>query len=494
MRAVLSGLAWLHRYLGIGLCLLFAMWFGTGIVMVFVPYPALLPQERFAGLQPLDVSRCCVTIQSALARSGLTDPPRQVRMSMVGARPVFHFHPWQGKVRSVYADTGEALGELNAGLALAVAQRFMPGQSAKHAAFEEYDQWSVPNRWNAYRPFHRIAMNDAAGTELYISALSGEVVRDTTRLERGWNWVGSVLHWIYPTALRKHPGLWDQVVWWLALAGVISAVSGAVLGVWRFRFKRQPSQLKRSPFRGWMYWHHVLGLVCMIIVLTWIVSGWLSMDHGRLFSEPSPSQAQEEHFAGGPLRLSSAQRNARETALIRHVDGDLPKEIELRQFAGTLIYVLRYDAWRRGVTHASASAPGVWPRVHERAIATAAEGLLGSYPLAATTTLETYDTYYYDPKRQAPLPVVRLRFDDPARTWFHVDPSSALLLERMDSSRRAYRWWYDALHKLDLPVFQSRPVLRRTIVTALCALGFAFSITGSVIGWRRLTRQAEKAS
>ncbi len=44
----------LHRWLGVAFCLLFAMWFATGIVMHFVPFPALTETERFAGLAPID--------------------------------------------------------------------------------------------------------------------------------------------------------------------------------------------------------------------------------------------------------------------------------------------------------------------------------------------------------------------------------------------------------------------------------------------------------
>ena len=48
-------LAAVHRYLGIGLCLLFAMWFASGAVMVFQPYPAQTEAERFACLEPIDL-------------------------------------------------------------------------------------------------------------------------------------------------------------------------------------------------------------------------------------------------------------------------------------------------------------------------------------------------------------------------------------------------------------------------------------------------------
>jgi hypothetical protein len=49
-------------------------------------------------------------------------------------------------------------------------------------------------------------MADAAGTCLYVSLRSGEVIQRTVRVERAWNWVGAIVHWINPTLLRKHQG------------------------------------------------------------------------------------------------------------------------------------------------------------------------------------------------------------------------------------------------------------------------------------------------
>jgi hypothetical protein len=36
-----------HRYLGIPLCLLFVLWFVSGVVMMYVRMPILFPSERF---------------------------------------------------------------------------------------------------------------------------------------------------------------------------------------------------------------------------------------------------------------------------------------------------------------------------------------------------------------------------------------------------------------------------------------------------------------
>src|ERR1700742_1341073 len=53
----MKALVLLHRWLGIGFCLLFAMWFASGIVMHFVPFPSLAEADRFTGLLPIDLSQ-----------------------------------------------------------------------------------------------------------------------------------------------------------------------------------------------------------------------------------------------------------------------------------------------------------------------------------------------------------------------------------------------------------------------------------------------------
>ena len=48
-RALKLGRRWLyivHRWVGIASALLFAMWFASGLVMLYVPYPSLSERER----------------------------------------------------------------------------------------------------------------------------------------------------------------------------------------------------------------------------------------------------------------------------------------------------------------------------------------------------------------------------------------------------------------------------------------------------------------
>ena len=76
-----------HRYVGIVTCLLFAMWFGSGMVMMYVGFPELTAEERLRGLTPLDLSAAPVLPSQALAAAGVEGWPRALRMEMVLGRP-----------------------------------------------------------------------------------------------------------------------------------------------------------------------------------------------------------------------------------------------------------------------------------------------------------------------------------------------------------------------------------------------------------------------
>src|SRR6201989_1532447 len=65
-----------HRWLGILFCLLFAMWFASGVVMHFVPFPSLTEAERFAGLPPIERGAPMMPVADAVAASGIADATR----------------------------------------------------------------------------------------------------------------------------------------------------------------------------------------------------------------------------------------------------------------------------------------------------------------------------------------------------------------------------------------------------------------------------------
>lgn len=90
-------------------------------------------------------------------------------------------------------------------------------------------------------------MGDKSATQLYVSSRTGQVVRDTTRKERLWNWLGANLHWIYPLQLRRHVSLWTDVVVALSVTGLITIVTGAIIGFMQLRIRQRRARESFSP-------------------------------------------------------------------------------------------------------------------------------------------------------------------------------------------------------------------------------------------------------
>jgi len=176
-------LIYVHRWLGISGCLLFIAWFVSGLVMMYVRMPEIGAAERRDHLEPLDLS----TARASIADTGGADVER-VRINMLGGRVVYRFAPGgAGGYHIVYADAGEATAPIDRDQALALARRFAPEQSAalRYASFlTDSDQWTLGSEARRAMPLHRIVLGDAAGTDMYISQPTGEVVMKTTAQER----------------------------------------------------------------------------------------------------------------------------------------------------------------------------------------------------------------------------------------------------------------------------------------------------------------------
>ena len=91
-QAVKAGKRWLfytHRWLGVATCVLSVMWFLSGPVMLYVPFPAWNDEQRVASLPSIASGTVKVLPDEALARSGLTTLPSVFRLEMGGTEPVY---------------------------------------------------------------------------------------------------------------------------------------------------------------------------------------------------------------------------------------------------------------------------------------------------------------------------------------------------------------------------------------------------------------------
>lgn len=118
---------------------------------------------------------------------------------------------------------------------------------------------------------------------------------------------------------------------------------------------------------------------------------------------------------------------------------------------------------------------------------------LPNVPIAEQQVLADYDSYYYSRAGQSPLPVLRVKFDDRAKTWFYIDPETSQILAQVHRLNRVERWLYNGLHSLDFSFWYGRRPLWDIGVLVLLVGGLVSSAVGFYIGMRRLTRAARSA-
>lgn len=507
-----------HRYLGIAACLLVLMWFATGIVMMYTGGMPMVSEELvLERADPLDLAAFRITPEEASDLAGYADgidgqgtPPPISMVTLLG-RPAYRIGPL-GQV-TVFADNGEFLTELDEQQGAQVAASFARVDASKVqfvGAFDDVDQWTFQKS----PPFLKYAIDDGLGTEIYVQPYTGDIEMITTSQQRMYAWMGTIPHWFYFSALRTNQSLWFNSVVYTAEAVCLLTLLGIVLGFVLFR-KPKPFNLKKAiPYAGPMRWHYVTGVIFGLFTLTWAYSGVLSMEpfdwtNGRgLTVRPS-------YFSGGTMDLAAFR--PMDPVLFDEIAGGRPiKQVQLRKIQGQHFYDVRlgpqngftpkegerlHQPYR--ITPASdpnqilVSADTLVARSHGFSVddvkARLAEELPGERIVDAEL-LNEYDSYYYSRQNLHPLPVVRVKFDDPAETWVYVDPRDSNLLTTVHRLERVERWAYNGLHSLDFKfLYDKRPLWDITMLV-LCFGGLFTSGVGAYLGLRRVFNGTMKAA
>jgi hypothetical protein len=450
--------------------LMVSLWFTSGVVMLFVARPQLDEAERLAGLPVFDTSGVQISPLAAWRALGLPDEPTTIRLNASGGKLAYRILI-DKKWYVVDAENGKLLPPIDREQARKLARDYGGLGQIEEVNRVDLDQWTVYRRFDPFRPFWRVEFLD--GREFYISMGAGELVLDTTTDERIWNWLGSVIHWIYITPLRQHTELWRNIILWFSFAALILTLTGLWLGLQRLRLRLRYSGGRITPYRsGWKRWHHLLGLAGAIVLVSWLLSGWLSMAPFGLAEAPRKPDTSYTLFMPALASVLDPGRTA--------------KEIEWNQVGNT---VLRVEKHSEG---SLISLNGM------SAVATLTlndlEGLVREMelgPIKRSAWLYESDSRYY-PLRHHPrsFPVARFELDDQHRTVLYISPSDCRIKAVSNRDDFAYRWLYHGLHRLDFPFIVEYPFLRDMAVIVLSILGFSISLSGCVLGWHRIMRNS----
>ena len=495
---VKRSLIFIHRWLGIALCVVFLLWFPSGIGMMYWSYPSVSPRDRIDRAPALDPARVKLSPAVAVTALGVEGDPVQVRLNSFDGRPVYRVGG-RGGQQIVYADTGDEQLEVPMDLVhrAAAAWTRQPANTATVEEITEVDQWTVQTRLRDLAPLWKFSFPD--GEQVYVSANTGEVEQYTTTASRWGAYVGAIPHWLYFTPLRKNGPQWSTVVIWSSGIGTGAAILGIIVGVWMY----SPSKKYRNagaptsiPYRGQKRWHTIFGLVFGLGAATWAFSGMLSMDpFPRRTNRATNGGAQIARGTGGTrsiqaalrgrLTLDAFERKHPKDALAQ-LAGLQVKELELTSFMGQPGYLATLaDGTTRIVPVDGEPITGYTPeRITEFVSKT-----VGREALADIRTIDQYDMYYLDRRRERPLPVVLARMNDEDRTRYYIDPKTSRVVSTYSSRNWMSRWAYHGLHSLDFPwLYNYRPLWDIVVITFMAG-GTALCVTSLIMAWRVLGRK-----
>lgn len=501
----------LHRWIGVLLCVLFLLWFPSGIGMMYWGMPAISARDRLERAPALDPSRIVLSPQEAAERAWSEPAPSQVRLTTFDGRPAYRFGSDArdgsgGEI--VFADTGD-VPEIAGPEMRARAVAAWTGQPASAATIElvaEPDQWTVGSRLASLRPLWKYSWPN--GENAYIGE-SGEVLLHTTTASRLAAYVSAVPHWLYFTPLRKNQPFWIRFATYTAMIGTAGAIVGVIIGAWMYsprkRYRFTGGIPSRVPFRGQKRWHTILGLIFGVATVTWTFSGSLAF---LPFPQPRRAPAPEETA----LSLTQTQRG-RQTAsqsLAAALRGQPrledfaalhpralvamypdARELQLTSFDGEPLYAIRSSD---GTTQLATLDGRPLEEIDRARIIDIVKRTAPDPAAVEIRELDQYDRYYLDRTRQQPLPVILALMNDEAHTRYYIDPETASIVATFSDRNFYRRWLYNGLHSLNFPwLYNHRPLWDIVVITFMLG-GTALCVTSLVLAWRAVGRKLSVAS
>ncbi len=502
-----------HRYLGIGVSLLVVMWFVSGIVMIYAGgMPRLSPEMRLDRMAPVDLTRVKLTPAEAAIKAVEPEGGNAGRGTLVTllGRPAYRFSD-----ATVYADSGERIFEVSADQSRKIAAEFLriPESKVQHlATLEDVDQWTLVQ--SRQLPLYKFSGDDGQGSEVYVQQSTGEIVGHTTSKNRFTSWIGVIPHFFYYSVLRSNQPLWFKTVIWASGAALALAILGVLLGATLFRRPKPFKLASAIPYKGWMRWHYVTGMIFGVFTVTWVFSGLVSMEPFDWTREEGITVPRNT-FTGGRVDMAAfgAMDPAKWDAILA---GRTLKEVNYVRLDGKLYYDARattadplvekrrerlhqpyYITGREEDTRVLVSADSLEVRrdpIPVDALMTRLAASVTDAPIVEHTLLTEYDDYYYSRGRLTPLPILRVKFGDPAETWAYIDPEMGQVISEIPRLARVERWLYNGLHSLDFSFWYNRRPLWDIGMLTLLAGGLASSVIGLLFGLKRMKRGVAKVA
>lgn len=474
-------LFFIHRWLGLAMSFLFVVWFLSGFVMIYHSFPK--PKLNYKGQKFINAYDSILNPNQLVNKHKVS----AITLEMMNDKAVYRLN---GRSNIVYnALTLEPINELTQQDCQKIVSSNFKASVTKVKELNDFDQWIPWSYYGSYFPLYKFWLND--GAQVYVSAKTGRIVQETTRLSRLMAWLGPIPHWMYFKKLRLKAALWSSLVIWLSSIGCIVCLSGIIAGILRLKRQRKNKQWYAfSPYKKWWFkWHHIFGFVFGFFVFTFILSGLMSLadvPNWLVKKENGTNYYQLWNESDEILN----ERQCSFTIVLHDTAFDSAKKIVWHKVMGNCFYEVYTDFFtkpQRIIIDKNQVKPMPILTQHE------IEGYIKktlphkSYRIAY---INSYNQYYSSSKkRKMPLPVYQIALNDEYKTELYIHPQSGELLKVVNQNSKLKWWLYRGLHCFDFGWFRQMEWLRKGWLILLSVGGTAVSVTALVLSYSLLKRK-----
>lgn len=461
------------------------MWLITGLVITYHPFPNVTNKQKYAKMDAIQIQDSLPPISNILERIDSDEKIRKISIDQFNGQTRFNIKT-DKSLHRILADTLQQLSPISETTILNIAHTWSDGAISKIDTLQERDIWIMYNRYMDELPIYKIHFDDKASNQLYISSRSGEVQQFTSFSERTWAYVGAIPHKLYFPFLRKHTKLWADVVTVLSLICLASILTGIYVGIEVYVKTYRKNRKLKSPYKKLAYkWHHIAGMVFCIFLVTWSISGsvsiqkvpqWIAKTHS-----PIPNGIKGKAIDFDTYALDYRQ------VLNAHQD---VKKIEFSHFQGKPIYNVITGSEQVSLDASSQMIASLY--LTEDDIAKAMKKNHGDANFSIQLITE-HEDYYLPWKRELALPAYKVMVNDADKSLYYINPKNGEY-KYLNNNRKVRNWMFFGLHYFHIKWLVDRPVLWTIALWTLTLGCLVVSLTGVWLSGRYIKRKYKKAS
>lgn len=481
----------IHRWLGVILAPFMVMWFISGFFMIFSGFPRVQEQSRFSLLDNLtpedslshlnqlgswyaeaiettgDLSRIEIEKNQGKLLLTLSGNKGEVIIDGSTKREVENIAPTLKSIEEMtYRITGQPIQKID--------------------TLRNLNQWIPFDSRRADLPIIKVSTSDPLKTKLYFSGQTGKLLQQTNKNNRLLAYFGAIPHWLYFWQIRQNVDLWTNIFKVLGVLACTMIISGIVMGIYRASQSRRLKPKRWSPYKKRLhYWHHITGLIFGIVVLTWMFSGWMSLDTlPKWLTGPMPAK---EYYALGKSSPFSESTTFDFDLILR--EKPTVKRITCANYLGQNYYLIEDGEQKEYITISNGQMQPL--RITEEDVKTQLANN-GIHEILEVKEITKYTSNYLPhpkSKRKPPLPAIKVKIQDGTSLYIaHEEPR----IQVMNRATIMNSWAYQKLHSLKFLWAYHHPTIWMIVMFVLLAGGTAVSITGFTLGCKRIKQSFKR--